>query len=88
MRQLYKQELAINIVKGEDGGRIFDGLDSLTGIKNLFRFQEGSFFHDIKGRLTHSYSYSLTYSLTHSYSLTHLHTHSLSLPLSYSLTHS
>jgi acetylglutamate kinase len=69
-------------------GRIFDGLDSLTGIKNLFRFQEGSFFHDIKGRLTHSYSYSLTYSLTHSYSLTHLHTHSLSLSLSYSLTHS
>ncbi len=48
MRQLYKQELAINIVKGEDGGRIFDGFDSLTGIKNLFRFQEGSFFHDIK----------------------------------------
>jgi len=79
MRQLYKQELAINIVKGEDGGRIFDGLDSLTGIKNLFRFQEGSFFHDIKGRLTHSYSYSLTYSITHllTYSLTH----------SYLLTH-
>ncbi len=48
MRQLYKQELAINIVKGEDGGRIFDGAEGLTGIKNLFRYQEGSFFQEIK----------------------------------------
>lgn len=48
MRQLYKQELAINIVKGEDGGRIFDGVEGLTGIKNLFRYQEGSFFQQIK----------------------------------------